>query len=203
MDAADASRLAPRAARGMASWLGPLLIVGSVLFALRGFLAGGLTNQHPDLLTFWLPRWSFLGDSISAGRIPLWNPFEMAGYRFAADPQSGWLYAPPMLLFSLFSPGQALRLFILLNPLLAGLGTYAFLRKESLERAAATAGGLVLAMMMSTSTIVISLPFAGALAWTAVLLVAASGYRRAEGGPVARGGSHSGRSPGCRSPRRT
>jgi hypothetical protein len=181
VDAADASRLAPRAARGMASWLAPLLIVGSVLFALRGFLAGGLTNQHPDLLTFWLPRWSFLGDSVSAGRIPVWNPFEMAGYRFAADPQSGWLYAPPMLLFSLFSPGQALRLFILLNPLLAGLGTYAFLRKESLERAAATAGGLVLAMMMSTSTIVISLPFSGALAWTAVLLVAASGYRRAEG----------------------
>ena len=36
-------------------------------------------------------------------------------------------------------------------------------------------------MMMSTSTIAISLPFAGALAWTAVLLVAASGYRRAEG----------------------
>ena len=181
MDAADASRLAPRAAGRLASWLGPVLIVGSVLFALRGFLAGGLTNQHPDLLTFWLPRWSFLGDSVSAGRIPLWNPFEMAGYRFAADPQSGWLYAPPMVLFSLFSPGPALRLFILFNPLVAGLGMYAFLRKETLERAAATAGGLVLAMMMCTSTIAISLPFAGALAWTAVLLVAASGYRRAEG----------------------
>jgi len=165
----------------MAAWLGPALIVGSVLFALRGFLVGGLTNQHPDLLTFWLPRWSFLGDSVSAGRIPLWNPFEMTGYRFAADPQSGWLYAPPMVLFSLFSPGLALRMFIVLNPLLAGVGMYAFLRKESLERAPATVGGLVLAMMMSTSTIAISLPFAGALAWTAVLLVAASGYRRAEG----------------------
>ena len=183
MDAADASRLAPRAAwQTAAFWLGPVLIVGSVLFALRGFLFGGeLTNQHPDLLTFWLPRWSFLGDSVAAGRIPLWNPFEMAGYRFAADPQSGWLYAPPMLLFSLFSPGAALRLFIVFNPLLAGLAMYAFLRKESLERAAAAAGGLVLAMMMSTSTIAISLPFAGALAWAAVLLVAASGYRRAEG----------------------
>ena len=97
MDPADASRLAPRAAPRLAFWLGPLLITGSVLFALRGFVFdGGLTNQHPDLLTFWLPRWSFLGDSVAAGRIPLWNPFEMAGYRFAADPQSGWLYAPPM-----------------------------------------------------------------------------------------------------------
>lgn len=181
MDAADASRLATRAAPRVAVWLGPALIAGSVLFALRGFAFGsGLTNQHPDLLTFWLPRWSFLGDSVASGQIPLWNPFEMAGYRFAADPQSGWLYAPPMLLFSLFSPGSALRLFIVFNPLLAGLGLYVFLRREALGRAAASAGGLVLAMMMSTSLIAISVPFAGALAWTTVLLVAASGYRRAE-----------------------
>ncbi|HWL91483.1 MAG TPA: hypothetical protein VNP90_08995, partial [Actinomycetota bacterium] len=180
MDLADASRLAPRAARRSASWLGPVLIIGCVLFALRGFLFGGLTNQHPDLLTFWLPRWSFLGDAVAAGRLPLWNPFEMAGYRFAADPQSGWLYAPPTLLFSLLSPGRALRLFVVFNPLLAGLGTYAFLRKEVLGRAAATLGGLVPAMMMSTSTVAISLPFAGALAWTAVLLLAAAGYRRDE-----------------------
>ena len=181
MDLADASRLAARAPQGLAPWVGPLLIAGSVLFALRGFVTeAALTNQHPDLLTFWLPRWTFLGDSIGAGRIPLWNPFEMAGYRFAADPQSGWLYAPPMVLFSLFSPGPAFRLFIVFNPLVAGLATYAFLRKEDLGRAAATTGGLVFAMMMSTSTIAISLPFAGTLGWTAVLLLAASGYRRAE-----------------------
>jgi hypothetical protein len=184
VDAADASRFAPRAARRSAFWLGPLLILGSVVFALRGFIVdGALTNQHPDLLTFWLPRWSFLSDSVAAGRIPLWNPFEMAGYRFAADPQSGWLYAGPTVLFSLFSPGPALRIFIVFNPLLAGLGLYAFLRKEDLGRAAATAGGLVLAMMMATSTIAISLPFAGALGWTAVLLLGASGYRRSERWP--------------------
>ena len=132
----------------MAVLLGPVLIAGCVLFALRGFAFGsGLTNQHPDLLTFWLPRWSFLGDSIAAGRIPLWNPFEMAGYRFAADPQSGWLYAAPSALFSTLSPGLALRLFIVFNPALAGIGVYAFLRRESVGRAAATAGGLVLAML--------------------------------------------------------
>ena len=180
MDPADASRLAPRGAKRFAFWLGPLLILASVIFALRGFIVdGALTNQHPDLLTFWLPRWSFLGDSVAAGRIPLWNPFEMAGYRFAADPQSGWLSAAPTALFSLFSPGPALRIFIVFNPLLAGLGMYALLRKEDLGRAAATVGGLVLAMMMATSTIAISLPFAGALGWSAVLLLAAAGYRRA------------------------
>ena len=77
----------------------------------------------------------------------------MAGYRFAADPQSGWLYLPPTALFSTLSPGLALRLFVVCNPVLAGVGMYAFLRKEAVGRTAATAGGLVLAMMMSTSTI--------------------------------------------------
>ena len=168
---------------GFASWLGPLLIVGSVLFALRGFIVdGGLTNQHPDLLTFWLPRWSFLGDSVAAGRIPLWNPFEMAGYRFAADPQSGWLSARPRRSSSRCSRrdppfGSSSSC----NPLLAGLGMYAFLRKEDLGRAAATVGGLVLAMMMSTSTIAISLPFAGALAMDGRSPPRrVAGYRRAE-----------------------
>src|SRR5918995_1699856 len=179
-----APRLAPSARRG-AALAGPLLIVACVLFALRGFvLDAALTNQHPDLLTFWLPRWAFLGRSLAAGDLPLWNPFEMAGYRFAADPQSGWLYAGPMLLFSSLSPGLAMRAFVVLNPLLAGLGLYGFLRSESVVRVAATAGALVLAMTMSTSTMAISLPFAGATAWTAVLLFAASRYRRVEGWPA-------------------
>jgi hypothetical protein len=179
VDAGDGRRLATLARRRAPSWAGPALIVVAVLFALRGFLIdGGLTNQHPDLLTFWLPRWSFLGRTLAAGDLPIRNPFEMAGYRFAADPQSGWLYAPAMALFSIFPPGLALRLFIALNPLLAGLGLLAFLGKESFGRAAATMGGLVLAMPMATSTIAISLPFAGTLAWTAVLLLAAAGYRR-------------------------
>lgn len=162
------------------AWGGPVLITVCVLFALRGFVFGArLSNEHPDLLTFWLPRWTYLGDALSAGRIPLWNPFEMAGYRFAADPQSGWLYLPPMALFSTLGPGAAFRAVIVANPLIAGLGLYAFLRIEGISRAAATAGGLSIAMIMAASTIAVSLPFAGALAWTTVLLVGAAGYRRA------------------------
>ncbi|HYY06967.1 MAG TPA: hypothetical protein VFA25_00025 [Actinomycetota bacterium] len=180
MDVGDGGRLAILARRRAPPWTGPLLIVLAVLFALRGFVVdGALTNQHPDLLTFWLPRWSFLGRTLAAGDLPIRNPFEMAGFRFAADPQSGWLYAPVMALFSIFPPGLALRLFIALNPLLAGLALFAFLRKESFGGAAATMGGLVLAMPIATSMIAISLPFAGALAWTAVLLLAAAGFRRA------------------------
>ena len=48
MDAADASRLAPRAARGMASWLGPLLIVGSVQHAFVASRGTPLLYAHGE-----------------------------------------------------------------------------------------------------------------------------------------------------------
>ncbi|MBI3647540.1 MAG: hypothetical protein HY240_02090 [Actinobacteria bacterium] len=189
MDAAvalgDTTGLEEGSARRGPRWLraaaGPALIGTCVLFALRGFAFSPLlSNQHPDLLSFWLPRFSFLGRSLAAGHVPLWNPFEMTGTRYLADPQSGWLYAAPMLLFSPLSPGAAMRAFIVFDPLLAGLGAYWFLRKEQLPRVAATAGGLALAMPMATSITALAMPFAGAIAWTTLVLVGASGYRQAE-----------------------
>ena len=87
----DASRGRAWIAR-LAPWSGPLLIVAWSLVALRGFLVGGrLSDQHPDLLTFWLPRSCLLGDALRDGRLPLWNPHELFGTPFLADPQSGWL----------------------------------------------------------------------------------------------------------------
>ena len=115
--------------RIIAACAGPALIVIGVVVALEGFVFHDrLTQAHPDILTFWLPRFAYLGRSIAAGHIPLWNPYEMAGYRFAADPQGGWLYLTPMALFSTLSPAAAMRAFIVVNPLLAGLGLYGFCR---------------------------------------------------------------------------
>ncbi|MFB3738425.1 MAG: YfhO family protein [Candidatus Velamenicoccus archaeovorus] len=169
------------ARRIAATLAGPALIVASVLVALRGFaFADLLSNQHPDLLSFWLPRSCFLGRSLSAGHVPLWNPFEMAGTPFAADPQSGWLSTSTMLTSWLFGCGDGLRALIVLQPLLAGLGLFWFLRREELGRVAATMGGLSLAMAIAASNVAISLPFAGTLAWTPFVLVGASGYLRTE-----------------------
>ena len=59
----------------------------------------------------------------------------MAGYRYAADPQGGWLYLLPMGLFSQLAPAVAMRVFIVANPIIAGLGLFSFLRLERLSRA--------------------------------------------------------------------
>ena len=172
----DAGSRAPR----LAAVAGPAVIVGCVLFAVRGFVfEPRLTNAHPDILAMWLPHFCFLGHSLAGGHLPLLNPYQMAGLPDASDPQSGWLYLPPMALFSSLSCGTALRLFIALNPLLAGLGLYWFLRKEELHRVPATVGGLSYGMLIAASSVAISLPFAGTLAWTPIVLVAASGYLRA------------------------
>src|SRR4029079_18808853 len=53
-------------------------------------------------------------------------------------------------------------------------------RVERLSRVAATVGGLSLGMLMSTSEIAVSMPFAGSIAWTTVALIGAAGYRRAD-----------------------
>jgi hypothetical protein len=168
---------APSWAKALA---GPALIVMGCAIVLRGFWLGGhLTNQHPDLLAFWLPRWCYLGSSVSAGHIPTWLPFQFGGVPFVSDPQSGWLYAPVMALFSTMSCARALDMMIVLNPIVAGLGLYLFFRNEGTSRTAATVGGLTLSLSIASSVVALSMPFAGTLAWTAVALAGAAGFLHA------------------------
>lgn len=151
---------------------------------LHGFLfQSRVSSQHPDLLGFWLPTYCFLGKSLAAGHIPAWNPHVMAGVPFAADPQSGWVYAPAMFLFSTLPCAVAIRLLVALQPALGGIGLYGFLRREGLSRPAATTGGLALALSLAASRLTLFLPFPSAFAWTAVLLWASSATLSAGTGP--------------------
>src|ERR687898_72894 len=171
-----------RATRFAVAVAGPGLIVASVLVAMRGFASlPRLTNQHSDVLSQWLPWSCFLGDALSDGRVPLWNPFEMAGRPFAADAQSGWLPMTTMLASWLFGCGDGLRAMIVAYPIIAGVGLWWFLRREGLGRIAATAGGLSIAMTIAASSVAVALPFAGFLAWTPFVFVGASGFFSASG----------------------
>jgi len=170
-----------RTARSIGAALGgPALISASILIALRQFVFSGMVStQHPDLLSQWLPVHCFLGRSLAAGNIPEWNPFVMGGAPFAADPQSGWMNLPAMALYSNLPCGSALVWYIAVLPIIGGLGLYAWLRTEGLSRVAATTGGLALGLGVATSRLVLTLPFSGVLAWTAVTLAFCAGYVRA------------------------
>jgi hypothetical protein len=176
VDDIAAARPAVAVARALA---GPALIVGSVLAALHDFAFGGLVSRRNlDLVAYFFPNHCFLGRSLAAGHIPAWNPYAMGGVPFAADPQSGWGYLPATTLYSVLPCDVALRSFEILLPVLGGLGVYWFLRSEKASRAAATCGGVVLALAMINSRMIVSAPFAGAVAWTALLLAASSRYFR-------------------------
>jgi hypothetical protein len=186
-DVADRSEPAPPSPARVPSFVtrtapiaGPLLIVLSVLIMTRGFWLGGrLSSEHPDLLSFWLPRWCAMGTAVAHGHVPTWLPNQFGGVPFASDPQSGWIYVPVLLLFGVASCARALGLVITLNPILAGLGMYLFFRKEGTGRPAATVGGLVMAMSIAGSFVILSMPFSGTLAWTGMTLGATSGMLHA------------------------
>ena len=163
---------------------GPALICAAVLSVLHLFaFRGRISFQYPDVLPFWLPTYCFLGKSLAAGTIPLWNPHVMGGIPFAADPQSGWMYAPAMALFAGLPCDVAIRWFVVAQPLIAGLGLYSFLAAEGVSLPASTVGALALAMPLAGSHLVLNLPFAGTLAWTPVMLAAGSRYLRASNWP--------------------
>ena len=176
---------APRETTGLVrlvrATVGPAMIVVAVLIVLRSYaFRGMITTQHGDILEYWLPAFDHLGQSLRSGHIPAYNPYSLAGAPFAADPQSGWMYLPAMLLFTLLPAAAAIRWFLVLQPILAGLGAYWFLRGEEVNRPASTAGGLVAALIMADSHIGLELPFAGALAWTLLALAAAARFVRSE-----------------------
>jgi len=143
---------------------GPLLICAGVLTILHLVLAGTSFPGQYDLRGYWLPTYCYLGKSIAAGTMPAWNPHTLAGTPFIADPQSGWFSPLVVLLFVLLPCVAALRWYLMVLPILAGLGMYWFLRSEGLSRPAATFGGLVLSLPVAGSAF-LGLPWAsGSLA---------------------------------------
>jgi hypothetical protein len=103
-----------------------LLVVLTVLT--DGDLFRVETILGSDAATQYYPFYHFLGESLRAGEIPAWNPYQFSGAPFAADPLSGWSYLPAMLLFASLPLVAAIKGMMLSHLLLAGLFTYALAR---------------------------------------------------------------------------
>ena len=81
-----------------------------------------------DLFTFFLPWYTFLGERLRDLAVPGWNPHLFSGTPFAADPESGWMYLPAMLFFSLLAPLAAFKGLVAFQLAVAALSTYVFAR---------------------------------------------------------------------------
>jgi hypothetical protein len=106
----------------------PLLVFAVISVVLEWDRLTGPAWIGMDTATAFYPWYTFLGDQLRAGHIPVWNPYQFAGAPFAADPESGWMYLPAMLAFTLLAPDAAIRAHLLFHILLAGVSTYALAR---------------------------------------------------------------------------
>lgn len=86
--------------------------------------------------------WRYLAiDDSKQGFLPLWNPYSMAGMPLLGTLQSAALY--PLNIFLLLLPfSMGWSLLIMVQPFLAGLFLYLYLRHLSLNRFASLLGGL-------------------------------------------------------------
>lgn len=98
-------------------------------------------NAMPDVITQIYPWKQVTIESYKIGQIPLWNPFSFAGTVHAGNYQSA-IFSPFNALFFFLPFIDAWSIFILLQPILAGLGTYLFLRVLDRSKSASLLGGV-------------------------------------------------------------
>ncbi len=100
-----------------------------------------------DAMEGYFPFRYFLSDSIRHGLLPLWNPYQLGGYPFYGDPQSGFWY-PFAWIFGSLAPYN-LNLFslaYLFHLSVAALGCYELTRSFYTGRTAALIAGISFAV---------------------------------------------------------
>jgi hypothetical protein len=175
--------VSPRIRALTAALAGPLLIAATGAWILRAFLFQGLTTDS-DVITFWLPQFTELGRALGDGHVPAWTTHVLGGQPFAADPHSGWMQLLVMALFSTLRPALALGLLVGVQPILGGLGLYAFLRGERASRAAATVSGLILTVALAATRTAVTVRFSAVVAYAVLALAAASRLAHARRWPA-------------------
>ncbi|CAN5904551.1 hypothetical protein BH23ACT11_BH23ACT11_03810 [soil metagenome] len=117
------------------------LLIALTVYGQWGLLVGK-TVVGTDAVTQYIPWYSFLGDQLHSGEIPGWNPYQLSGTPFAADPLSGWTYLPAMVFFTILPVVSAAKFYMFFHPILAGLGAFALARTIRINVAGALLAGV-------------------------------------------------------------
>ncbi|MEK7060601.1 MAG: YfhO family protein [Patescibacteria group bacterium] len=108
-----------------------------------GYGAGGIPNkaQYPDVIRQMYPWRIEAVRQWKEGNVPLWNPYSFSGTPLLANFQSASLY-PLNILFFIFSENIAWTLLVALQPFLAILFTYLYLRRLKTSTLASVFGAV-------------------------------------------------------------
>jgi hypothetical protein len=122
-----------------AIWLTGLLVVVLAVLAVNFWSRYNLYRL--DIVTFYIPWYEHLGESLRNLDIPGWMPYAMSGSPFAGDPQSGWGYLPAMIAFTIAPSLAGYIGFITFHVVLAAAGTYLYARVIGIRPIGAFAAG--------------------------------------------------------------
>jgi hypothetical protein len=109
--------------------------------AYPGFASPVKNNAMPDVISQIYPWKNLTIDFIKNFQIPLWNPYAFSGTPQLANYQSAVL-SPFNLLFFILPFINAWSLLVLLQPLLAGLFTYLFLKTLKISKEGSVIGAV-------------------------------------------------------------
>jgi hypothetical protein len=106
-------------------------------------LWGNPVSAGEDDAIYYYPMRKMVGEQLRKLQWPLENPHEATGTPMLADPQSAVMY-PPTWLFAVMPAKPAYSLSLMLGFAIAGLGTYAYLRRLGLVNEAAGFGAVAM-----------------------------------------------------------
>jgi hypothetical protein len=125
------------------------LIPEDILYRFAPFAASPGSHSPGQTLTsdvalLMFPWFTLVRTSLLAGHLPLWNPYAFGGSPLLANGQSA-----PLSIFTIlalpFGPAYGMSLMMLARLLVAGTGTYLFLRQLGAGARAAVIGGVAYA----------------------------------------------------------
>ena len=118
-------------------------------YSFLGYSPGGVPHkaQGIDVVRQFFPWKYFSVQMIKKDQLPLWNPYNFAGNPHLANFQTGIFY-PLNILFLIFNINVAWSIFILIQPFLAAIFTYLYLREINTSRLAAVFGGVTFAFCL-------------------------------------------------------
>ena len=119
-----------------ASYAGVIASLAAVLLAIafywRWFLdhpLAGVQDWHAyDHTAYFFPRFAYATYELLAGRLALWNPYEIGGVPLLASGQSAVFYPPKIALFALLPPGRAMHTLLVGHYVLTMAGFLAYAR---------------------------------------------------------------------------
>jgi hypothetical protein len=172
-------------------WLcraGPALALTAlvVLFLGQRFLwpAEKLTGNSVDLRYYFFPLYETAFGAIASGRLPLWNPYHLAGGPWLAALQGGFFY-PPHLLYLWLPVHTGLALSHALHLALIAISTALLGRKAGLALPASCLAGMLFALSGTLQWWLFWPNMLEAASWLSLGCIAVLGLSRGEGARAA------------------